>query len=95
MMDDPAILSRRGACTGGFAPSLFLGVFDSRRAMGTRFVESQTPAVVPRQPIRYFLSDNADLLGCFDEVVGYGGGLLVLRRDRRGTECWKKQLNYE
>jgi hypothetical protein len=48
MMDDPAILSRRGACTGGFAPSLFLGVFDSRRAMGTRFVESQTPAVVPR-----------------------------------------------
>uniref|UniRef100_K3ZEY7 DUF7595 domain-containing protein n=1 Tax=Setaria italica TaxID=4555 RepID=K3ZEY7_SETIT len=82
-LDDPAFLCRRAA---GFAPSLLLGVFDSPRATGTRFVESPAPTVIPREPIRSFLSDNADLLRCFEEPVACHGGLLVLRRYRCSTE---------
>jgi hypothetical protein len=89
MLDDPAILRRRGACNGAaFAPSLLLGAFYNTTsrgaAAGTRFVEAPAPDVVPRGAIRSFVSDYADLLGRFDKPVACrsaGGLVVLLRRD--------------
>ncbi|KAL6642421.1 hypothetical protein ACP70R_020602 [Stipagrostis hirtigluma subsp. patula] len=78
MLDDPAFLRSRAS---GFAPSLFLGLFHHRRDAGTRFVEAPTLEVIRRAAIGSFLSDNADLLRRFDELVACRGGLVVLRRD--------------
>ncbi|KAL6642420.1 hypothetical protein ACP70R_020601 [Stipagrostis hirtigluma subsp. patula] len=78
MLDDPAFLRRRAR-----TPSLFLGVFHGPRGAGTRFVEAPAPAVIPREPIRSFVSENADLLTSFEEPMACHGGLVVLRRGRQ------------
>ncbi|KAL6642419.1 hypothetical protein ACP70R_020600 [Stipagrostis hirtigluma subsp. patula] len=80
MLDDPAILRRRAE---GFAPSLLLGLFHGSRDVGVRFLEAPTASVAPRDPIRGFMSANADLLRTLEEPAACRGGLVVLRRGRR------------
>ncbi|KAK3136386.1 hypothetical protein QOZ80_5BG0433200 [Eleusine coracana subsp. coracana] len=81
MLEDPSFL--RHADMRGFAPSLFLGLFNSPQRNGTCFIEAPEPAIIPRDPIGAFLLDNARLLNSFNEPGTCSDGLVVLQRGRR------------